>query len=103
MQISSKLLLATALSVGFMGPVLAEQADNIKLYGIVDTGVYVHHASNGTTVVDMASGITKGSRWGLEGKEDLGSGYSVFFRLEQGFELDSGATKSEGYQFYRDS
>lgn len=103
MQIRSKLLLATALSVGFMGPVLAEQADNIKLYGIVDTGVYVHHASNGTTVVDMASGITKGSRWGLEGKEDLGSGYSVFFRLEQGFELDSGAAKSEGYQFYRDS
>lgn len=84
MQNRSKLMVAAALSVGFMGPVFAAQADNIKLYGVVDTGVYVHHASNGTTVVDMASGITKGSRWGLEGKEDLGSGYGVFFRLEQG-------------------
>lgn len=65
--------------------------------------MYVKHASNDVTTVDLASGITKGSRWGLEGSEDLGGGYSVFFRLEQGFELDSGAAKSEGSQFYRDS
>ncbi len=103
MQKRSKLMLASALSVGLIGQVFAAQAGNVKLYGIVDTGVYVHHSSNEATVVDLASGITKGSRWGIEGNEDLGSGYSVFFRLEQGFNLDDGSAKSSEYQFYRDS
>ena len=43
----------------------AEPASNVALYGVLDTGVYAHHASNGKTIVEMASGITKGSRFGL--------------------------------------
>lgn len=39
----------------------AEPASNVTLYGVLDTGVYAHHASNGKTIVEMASGITKGS------------------------------------------
>ena len=51
----------------------AEPASNVALYGVLDTGVYAHHASNGKTIVEMASGITKGSRFGLEGQENLGN------------------------------
>ena len=47
----------------------AEPASNVALYGVLDTGVYAHHASNGKTIVEMASGITKGSRFGLEGPD----------------------------------
>ena len=36
----------------------AEPASNVTLYGVLDTGVYAHHASNGKTIVEMASGIT---------------------------------------------
>ena len=51
----------------------------------------------------MASGITKGSRFGLEGQENLGNGYKVYFRLEQGFESDNGDAKDADSAFYRDS
>ena len=81
----------------------AEPASNVALYGALDTGVYAHHASNGKTIVEMASGITKGSRFGLEGQENLGNGYKVYFRLEQGFESDNGDAKDADSAFYRDS
>jgi len=81
----------------------AEPASNVTLYGCIDTGVYAHHASNGKTIVEMASGITKGSRFGLEGQENLGNGYKVYFRLEQGFESDNGDAKDADSAFYRDS
>lgn len=81
----------------------AEPASNLTLYGVLDTGVYAHHASNGKTIVEMASGITKGSRFGLEGQENLGNGYKVYFRLEQGFESDNGDAKDADSAFYRDS
>ena len=81
----------------------AEPASNVALYGVLDTGVYAHHASNGKTIVEMASGITKGSRFGLEGQENLGTGYTVYFRLEQGFESDNGDAKDADSAFYRDS
>lgn len=81
----------------------AEPASNVTLYGVLDTGVYAHHASNGKTIVEMASGITKGSRFGLEGQENLGNGYKVYFRLEQGFESDNGDAKDADSAFYRDS
>lgn len=80
-----------------------EPASNVTLYGVLDTGVYAHHASNGKTIVEMASGITKGSRFGLEGQENLGNGYKVYFRLEQGFESDNGDAKDADSAFYRDS
>ena len=81
----------------------AEPASNVALYGVLDTGVYAHHASNGKTIVEMASGITKGSRFGLEGQENLGNGYKVYFRLEQGFVSDNGDAKDADSAFYRDS
>lgn len=81
----------------------ATPASNVTLYGVVDTGVYAHHASNGKTIVEMASGITKGSRFGLEGQENLGNGYKVYFRLEQGFDSDNGDAKDADSAFYRDS
>lgn len=77
----------------------AEPASNVTLYGVLDTGVYAHHASNGKTIVEMASGITKGSRFGLEGQENLGNGYKVYFRLEQGFESDNGDAKDADSAF----
>lgn len=81
----------------------AEPSSSVKLYGVLDTGVYAYHASSGQTVVEMASGITKGSRFGLEGQENLGNGYKVYFRLEQGFETDSGDAKDADSAFYRGS
>jgi len=94
-------LVLSALTCG--AAIAAAPSSSVKLYGVLDTGVYAHHASNGQTIVEMASGITKGSRFGLEGQENLGNGYKVYFRLEQGFESDSGDAKDADSAFYRDS
>lgn len=94
-------LVLSALTWG--AAIAAAPSSSVKLYGVLDTGVYAHHASNGQTIVEMASGITKGSRFGLEGQEDLGKGYKVYFRLEQGFDSDNGDEKEAGTAFYRDS
>lgn len=90
-------LVLSALTCG--AAIAAAPSSSVKLYGVLDTGVYAHHASNGQTIVEMASGITKGSRFGLEGQENLGNGYKVYFRLEQGFESDSGDAKDADSAF----
>lgn len=86
-------LVLSALTWG--AAIAAAPSSSVKLYGVLDTGVYAHHASDGQTIVEMASGITKGSRFGLEGQEDLGKGYKVYFRLEQGFDSDNGDEKRQ--------
>lgn len=66
-------------------------AANVDVYGIVDTGLHYSKADSGDTTVTMDSGITKGSRVGLIGSEDLGGGYKAVFNLETGFTVDDGA------------
>lgn len=79
---------------------------SVTLYGILDTGAeFLTNAasSNGSNhnVLRMTSGNMSGSRWGLQGTEDLGSGSKVFFRLENGFNLDTGAGLQGSRQFGR--
>jgi len=87
---------------------------NITLYGVVDANVeYVNHvgaipmATNGfnpgqaNNVVRMDSGGLSGSRWGLRGTEDLGSGLKAVFVLESGFGLDTGTLQQAGRLFGR--
>lgn len=73
-------------------------APNTTIYGVLDTGlVYTHlNLDNGTDSTDtlsMGSGISKGSRWGLKGSEDI-NGAKVGFVLESGFDTDNGAYAS---------
>jgi len=79
-------------------------AQNVTIYGILDTGVeYVSHASSaGSGVVRMPS--TTGelpSRWGLTGSESLGNGYKAIFTLESGLALGSGTLNQGGRMFGR--
>nr|WP_315594785.1 porin [uncultured Cupriavidus sp.] len=76
---------------------------NVILYGVADMGIeYVNHLGNVPTaangfnpgpahdVVRLSSGYRAGSRWGMRGTEDLGSGWKTVFTLESGFSLDNG-------------
>ena len=66
-------------------------AATVDVYGVVDTGLHYVKADSGDTSVTMDSGISKGSRVGLIGSEDLGGGYKIVFNLETGFSLDDGS------------
>jgi predicted porin len=93
-----KTLVALALSsvAGF-----AFAGSSVTLYGIIDSGVAVSKNKGADTKVQMVNGIYQGNRWGIKGVEDLGNGNSVFFQLEQGFKLSTGAEHKEGKAFSR--
>jgi predicted porin len=74
----------------------------VTLYGIIDLGIdYANNVAagnngqlvpgSGAKLVQMQSGVTAGSRWGLRGSEDLGGGMQAVFRLESGFNAATGA------------
>ncbi|MGO4763331.1 porin [Cupriavidus sp. 2KB_3] len=77
----------------------------VTLYGIADAGVeYVTSAGrNGNSLVRVSSGNQSGSRWGLRGVEDLGSGMKAVFQLESGFDIDTGNSGQSGRLFGRDA
>jgi len=70
-------------------------AADVTLYGIVDEGLIFTRVDkkdgNGSVnSLSMGSGVSRGSRWGIKGEEDLGDGLKVGFVLESGMDVDSG-------------
>lgn len=94
-------LLASLIAAVTCGSVHA-QSSNVTLYGIVDTGVELSNAGDGTKT-RLISGGLYGSRWGLRGSEDLGNGLSAIFRLESGFSTDDGTLGQGGRLFGREA
>lgn len=78
-------------------------AQNVTLYGLVDTGVErLSNTSAGGSIMRMPSiAGSAASRWGLRGSEDLGHGLKAVFTLESGFGLDTGETQQGGRAFGR--
>jgi len=76
---------------------------NITLYGIIDTAIrYTSHSNaKGENLWQVAGGTFQGSRLGLSGIENLGSGNSAFFVLENGFTPDNGVLGYSGRLFGR--
>lgn len=101
-----KTLVTVSVLGAFAGSALAA---DVKLYGILYTGVGYSHIDMDTSGVDdvdsfeMKSGVGSGSRWGLKGTEDLGNGLTVGFILENGFDSDDGSEDSTGVMFNRES
>ena len=98
-----KSLAAVAVLGAFAGSALAA---DVQLYGLVDLGLNWTQVDNGKTTTDsfgMGSGQNSGSRFGLKGTEELGNGLKVGFKLENGFQSDSGALKSEKRIFDREA
>ncbi|WP_118180548.1 porin [Paraburkholderia phosphatilytica] len=69
---------------------------SVTLYGIIDEAVRfdTHQNKTGGKLFTMGSGgEIQGSRWGMQGNEDLGGGYAALFQLEGGFTPNTGATQ----------
>jgi len=100
-----KTLSAAAVSAALLGATAASAAD-VTLYGIADLGLrYQHQRVNGqsTDSVSMENGMFAPSRWGLKGNEELGNGLKVGFKLESGFNADTGTLGQNGRIFGRES
>lgn len=89
----------------------AAMAADVNVYGVVDLGLMYNHTktdiTDQATVKDdslvMKSGMNAGSRFGLRGSEDLGNGMTVSFKLENGFDADSGKLGQDGRLFGREA
>ena len=106
-----KTLVAAALLGTFAASAFA--APSVTLYGNIDTGLvysYVGGTVKGTDelyiershAVEMESGFSTPSRWGLKGTEDIGN-VKVGFVLENGFNGDDGTDSQEGRMFGREA
>ncbi|MGT2477523.1 porin [Paraburkholderia terrae] len=99
-----KTLIAVA---AFIASGTAAAQSNVTLYGILDAGIA--YVSNMTTRIGTpgarnfvaTSGPQTANRWGLFGYEDLGGGTRALFRLENGFNIQTGGLQQGGREFGR--
>ncbi|WP_194726443.1 porin [Noviherbaspirillum malthae] len=84
------------------------QTNSVQVYGQADAGVeYVNKVRTGgvgsatESVTRLQSGSASSSRLGFRGREDLGSGLTALFALENGFAIDNGALSQGGRLFGR--
>lgn len=83
-------------------------AGDVQLYGIVDMGL--QYATTKQNIPDdnvqnsffgVATGVQSGSRFGIRGREPLGSGWRLGFDLESGFDPGNGTSSQGGRLFGR--
>jgi predicted porin len=83
---------------------MAHAQSSVTLYGVVDESVrYLTHVNKeGDSSIGLGNGGITESRWGLKGAEDLGGGWSTFFKLESRFFINSGQSDSAS-SFFNDA
>ncbi|NQW82127.1 MAG: porin [Polaromonas sp.] len=74
---------------------VASAQSTVTIYGLVDAYVGAVKSNNLRQTV-MNSGGFNTSRFGFKGTEDLGGGLKANFVLENGFNVDTGATPNSG-------
>ena len=94
-----KKIIALAVTAAVALPAHAQSS--ITLYGVLDEGINYTNNAGDKSAYQLQSGYAQGSRWGLKGSEDLGSGLKAIFDLENGFDVNSGALGQGGRMFGR--
>jgi general bacterial porin, GBP family len=92
---------AVAIAVAGLGAQAAHAQSSVTLYGIADAGFTFTNNQKGSKAYQATQGNVQGSRWGLQGSEDLGGGNKAIFKLENGFNLETGAAGQGGRLFGR--
>lgn len=83
-------------------PALVNAQTSVQLYGLIDLSL--NSVSSSGTGGGSGRAVTSDvSLWGFRGSEDLGGGLSAIFKLEQGFNADTGAQTSATALFNREA
>ena len=79
-------------AIASLGCPMAHAQSSVTLYGVVDESVrYLTNVNKaGDSSIGLGPGGLTQSRWGVKGVEDLGGGWSTFFKLENRFNINSG-------------
>ena len=92
---------AAAAAALACAPVFAQSS--VTLYGAVDDAVTYVNNQKGSSNVYLRQGNLYASKFGLQGKQDLGGGTTAIFDLQNGFDLNTGAFASSGLMFNREA
>ncbi|MYM24912.1 porin [Duganella sp. FT135W] len=90
----------SALALAVVSPAAPAQS-SLTVYGVADAGLVLEHGGDSGAVQKIGSGVASSSRLGFKGREDLGGGTALTFVLENGYSIDTGATKQNGALFGR--
>ena len=90
-----------ALAVATISPAAMAQS-NVAVYGVLDLAVESGR-TGGTTTTHVDSSAVAPVRLGFQGTEDLGGGTQAMFRLESGFNADTGTLSNGGVLFGREA
>ncbi|MBB3001123.1 porin [Paraburkholderia tropica] len=74
---------------------------SVTLYGAIDDAITYVNNQNGKSNVYLRQGNVYASKFGFQGKEDLGGGTFAIFDLQNGFDPNTGAMQSSGLIFNR--
>ncbi|MGS0897344.1 porin [Burkholderia stagnalis] len=81
---------------------MASAQSSVTLFGVVSSGVrWVSNTKGGNTLKESVTDMP--NRFGLLGSEDIGGGWKVVFRLENGFNVANGAMTSANVLFSRNA
>jgi predicted porin len=102
-QIKQEISLVSVLVIGILlTPAIAAAQSSVTLYGIIDTGIeYVTNAQKTNHSLVQGTSETYGPSLGLTGTEDLGGGLNAIFKLEAGFNPNTGTSLQGGRLFGR--
>lgn len=89
------------LAVAGLAASAAHAQSSVTLYGVLDEGISYTSNVGGHSVWSISSGNINGSRWGLRGSEELGSGFKAIFTLENGYNISNGTLGQNGRLFGR--
>ncbi|RDU95917.1 porin [Trinickia dinghuensis] len=93
--------MAAAAAVFAWTPAFAQSS--VTLYGAVDDAVTYVSNQKGHSNIYLRQGNLYASKFGLQGKEDLGDGTTAIFDLQNGFDTNTGALSSAGLMFNREA
>lgn len=93
-----KFVLAAALAA--LSPAVWAQS-SVTLYGVLDNGFTYLSNVGGKKVYQMESGNLWGPNFGLQGTEDLGGNLKAIFKIEAGYDINSGRSGQGGLLFGR--
>ena len=80
-----------AASIAALGAVTFAHAANVEFYGSIDNSVSYIKAKGQNGQASMYASNDSSPKLGLTGKEDIGNGHFVRFKLENGFNSDDGS------------
>jgi predicted porin len=82
---------------------VAHAQSSVEIYGVADDGITYTNNQGGHAAYQTFSGGLGGSKFGFLGNEDLGGGTSAVFRLESGYDVNSGKLGYNGRLWGRQS